>query len=138
MGNASASYPRRGAYWLSGIVERELLIPLLVGDEMLIVEPIVAWVAPKVVVGVILLGGVGRANIPTTKEWAGLSVMILSWSVTIAGLFLYGTGFFRKIGPSSILTSKTGQKDPSSLEFSKCTVIEGSWHQANPRVSPWV
>ena len=99
------------------LLEREVMLrPLFIGDKMLIVEPIVAWVTPKVVVGVILLGGVGRANIPTTKEWAGLSVMFLSWSITIAGLFLYG--LFRKVVPSYILASKMGQKEPSSLEFS--------------------
>ena len=43
-----------------GILEREVMLrSLLVGDEMLLVEPIVAWVTPIVVVGVVLPGGLG-------------------------------------------------------------------------------
>ena len=122
------------------ILEREVMLrSLLIGNKALLIEPIVAWVAPKLIVRVILLGGVGRVNVLTTKEWADLSVMLLSWNITFAGLFLYRfLFFFWKMVQSSLLTSKTGLKDPSVFEFSKCTVIEGSRYQVNPRVSPWV
>ena len=88
VGIASASYSRMGTYGLSGIVERETLIPLMVGDKMLLVEPIVAWGAPEVLVGVILVVGVGFEVLPR-KEWARLSAPFLSWSGAVAGLFSY-------------------------------------------------
>ena len=86
VGIASASYSRMGTYGLSGIVERETLIPLMVGDEMLLVESIVAWGAPEVLVGVILVVGGGFEGLPR-KEWAALSAPFLSWSGAFAGLF---------------------------------------------------
>ena len=89
MGNASASHSRRGSNWLSGIVERELLIPLLVGDEMFPVEPIEAWVAPKVVVGVIPALGLGGFEGLPLEEWVRLSAMLLNWIVAFAGFFNY-------------------------------------------------
>ena len=117
-----------------------MLRSLLIGDKTLLVEPIVAWVAPKVIVQLILLGGVGGLNVLTIKDWAILSVTLLSWNVTFAGLFLnrFLSFFFWKMVQSSLLTSKTGQKDPLVFEITQCTVIEGSKYQVNPRVSPWV
>ena len=51
-----------------GILEREVMLrSLLVGDETLLVEPIVVWVAPKVVMRVILNGGFGGLNVRTIK-----------------------------------------------------------------------
>ena len=86
-GVASASNPRTGAYGQSGVAEREaMLIPLLVGGERLIPESIVAWIAPKVLVGVIRVVVGGFVGLPT-KEWARLSASFLSWSGALAGLF---------------------------------------------------
>ena len=87
VGVASASYPRTGAYRQSGIAEREaLFIPLMVGGELLFLESIVAWMAPKVLVGVIRVVVGGFVGLPT-KEWARLSASFLSWSGALAGLF---------------------------------------------------
>ena len=70
-------------------MERELLITILVGDEMLLVEPIVAWVTPKVDVGVILAVGLGGLKVLSTEEWVRLSATFLSWDIAFAGLFNY-------------------------------------------------
>ena len=68
LGHASASFPRRGSYRQIGILEREVMLrSLLVGDKTLLVEPKVAWVAPKVIMRVVLLGGPGGLNVLTTK-----------------------------------------------------------------------
>ena len=136
MGNASASHSRRGSYWLSGIVERELLIPLLVGDEMFIVEPIEAWVAPKVVVGVIPALGLGGFEGLPLEEWVRLSDTLLSWIVAFAGFFNYWFSyFFRKVVQSSSLAFDAGQEVASKFELTQCTVIKGFRYQAKPRVS---
>ena len=117
-------------------MERELLIPLLVGDEMLIVEPIVAWVAPKVVVGVILAVGLGGLEGLSMKEWVRLSATLLNWIVAFVGFFNYWFpySFFWKVVQYSSPAFDAGQEVASKFELTQCTVIKGFGHQANPRV----
>lgn len=83
------------------ILEREMILRShLVWGESFLVEPIVAWVAPNVVMGVVVLGRVGRANVLASEECADFSVTIHPHSIlrvetgvkTVKGLVMQNSG----------------------------------------------